>query len=161
MKSLRPVVALLLSLGIFGAGCATFSRAGGVGVTVVDIRPTQASLLETAVSLTLRLTNEAMEPLALAGSSHRLYLNDSYVGRAVSNERVAIPQLGTATQTVTVYLENLTLVRKATELSRAPKIAYRLESRLHPAEGAGFGSIKATTTGELDLRGLGIVPPAE
>lgn len=120
------------------------------------MRPLQASLLETTMAFTLRFTNEGTQPLTLVGSSHRLYLNGSYVGRAVSNERVTIPQLGTTTQTVVVYLENLALVRKVAELPNAPKIDYRLESRLHP-EG-GFGGIKASATGELDLTGLAIAP---
>jgi hypothetical protein len=73
-------------------------------------------LLETSAELMLRYTNETIEPLALAGSAHRLYLNGSYVGLAVSNESMSIPQLGTATQTVTIHLENLALVRKLRQL---------------------------------------------
>ena len=141
------------------AGCVTLSPGPTVGVTVVNLRPLDSTILETSVAVTLRLTNEAAQPLVLAGSTHKLYLNDSYVGRAVSSERVTVPAFGTTTPTVTVYLENLTLLRKATEFSQAPKLAYRLESRLHPAEGAGFGDVKATTTGELDLAGLGLTAP--
>jgi LEA14-like dessication related protein len=145
-------VLLVVMLG----GCATLSRPGSVSVTLVDVRPLQASLLESTVAVTLRYTNEAMEPVSLEGSSHRLYLNESYVGRAVSDERVSVPRLGTVTQTVTVHLENLTLMRKAGELAKSPRIGYRLESRLHPAEGQGFGSMKAMATGELDISGLGL-----
>ena len=139
--------------------CATLTPGPTVGLSVVNLRPLQSTILETSLELTLRLTNEAAQPLVLAGSTHKLYLNDSYVGRAVSNERVTVPAFGTATPTVTVYLENLTLIRKATEFSQAPKLAYRLESRLHPAEGSAFGDMKATATGELDLAGLGLTPP--
>jgi LEA14-like dessication related protein len=141
------------------AGCATLSPGPTVGVTVVNLRPLESTILETSVAVTLRLTNESAQPLVFAGSTHKLYLNDSAVGRAVSNERLTVPAFGTATPTVTVYLENLTLLRKATEFSQAPKLAYRLESRLHPADGAGFGDVRATTTGELDLAGLGLTPP--
>lgn len=157
MKCLAACRFLLAVFALGGGACTTLPRGGGIGVTVADVRPLQASLLESSIALTLRLTNEALQPLTLAGSSHRLFLNGSYVGRAVSNERLTLPPLGTATQTVTVYLENLTLVRKAAELSNAPKINYRLESRLHPADGDGFGSIKAVATGELDLSGLGLL----
>jgi LEA14-like dessication related protein len=141
------------------AGCATLSPGPTVAMSVVNVRPLQSTLLETAVELALRLTNESAQPLVFAGSTHKLYLNDTAVGRAVSSERVTVPAFGTATPTVTVYLENLMLLRKATEFSQAPKLAYRLESRLHPADGAGFGDVKATTTGELDLAGLGLTPP--
>jgi LEA14-like dessication related protein len=142
------------------AGCATFSPAPPLGLSVINLRPLQSTLLETSLELTLRLTNEAAQPLVLAGSTHKLYVNDSYVGRAVSNERVTVPAFGTSTPTVTVYLENLTLIRKAAEFSQAPgKLAYRLDSRFHPGESSGLGDIKGTANGELDLTGLGIVPP--
>lgn len=161
MKFFPPARSLILScLVALLAGCATLTPGPTVGLSVVNLRPLQSTILETSLELTLRLTNEAAQPLVLAGSTHKLYLNDSYVGRAVSNERVTVPAFGTATPTVTVYLENLTLIRKATEFSQAPKLAYRLESRLHPAEGAAFGDVKASATGELDLAGLGLTPGA-
>lgn len=155
MKRLLSRVCLL-SVLLFGAGCATLSPPAGVSVSVTNIVPTQASLLETSGALTLRFINEHAEPLSFAGGVHRLYLNGSYVGRAVTNERVSVPPLGTVTQTVTIYLENLTLLRKVTELShaQAPRIAYRLDSRLHPVEGGGFRGIATSTAGELDLSGL-------
>ena len=144
------------------AGCATLAPAPAVSLSVVNLRPLESTLLETRAEVTLRVTNESAQPLALAGSTHKLYVNDSYVGRAVSNERVSVPAFGTSTPTVTVYLENLSLLRKAAEFSQAPgKLAYRLESRLHPTDGALFGDIKVTTHGEIDLAGLGItLPPA-
>jgi LEA14-like dessication related protein len=161
MKTPPPLQWLALAGAlVFFAGCATLSPGPNVVETVVNIRPLQSTLLETTVELTLRLTNESAQPLVLAGSTHKLFLNDSHVGRAVSSERVTVPAFGTATPVVIVYLENLTLIRKATEFSQAPKLAYRLESRLHPAEGAAFGDIKTTATGELDLAGLGLIPPA-
>lgn len=151
----------LAGLLVLLAGCATLSPPPAVGVSVVDVRPLESTLLETRVELTLRLTNESAQVLAFAGSTHRLYVNDSYVGRAVSSEAVNVPAFGTATPKVTVYLENLTLLRKAAEFSQAPaKLAYRLESRLHPAADALWGDVKVATTGVIDLAGLGIVPPA-
>jgi LEA14-like dessication related protein len=161
MKLLFPTpwVLLLASVG-FLAGCATLSPASNIGLSVTNVRPLQSTLLETTIELTLRLTNETPRELALAGSTHKLYVNNSYVGRGVSNERVTLPAFGTSTPAITVYLENLTLLRKASEFSQAPKLAYRLESRLHPAAGGESGDLKAVATGEIDLNGLGLVPPA-
>ncbi len=147
-------------VGLLG-GCATLTPGPSVAMSVVNLRPLQSTLLETSIEVTLRLTNESARPLVLAGSTHKLYVNDSYVGRAVSNERVTVPAFGTSTPAITVYLENLTLLRRATEFSKATKLAYRLEGRLHPADGAGFGDLKATATGELDLAGLGLTPSGQ
>jgi LEA14-like dessication related protein len=148
-----PLFALLLSL-LF-SGCASFTANRTVLVNVVDVRSAQATLLETTAVLTLRFTNETPEPLQVRGSSHRLYLNGSAVGRGVTNDIVTIPPLSTVTQPVTLYLENLTLVRKATEFSRAPNaIDYRLESNLFAVGTPGGRTLRATSSGQLDIRGI-------
>lgn len=155
MKAMFRTVLAAAVLG-FAAGCATLAARGLIGLSVVNLRPKQASLFETSAELTLRYTNESTQPLPLAGSAHKLYLNGTYVGRAVTDERVTVPALGTVTQSVVVYLENLTLLRKAAELSGAgaPVVGYRLESRLHPAEGDRLGGVRLSSSGELDLSGL-------
>ena len=135
-------------------GCATVQREGGVAVSLVSIRPVDSSLFESSAELTLRLTNESPRALALTGSTHRLYVNGTYIGRAVTNERVTIPQLGTTTQKVTAHVENLTLMRKAQELGNVVAVDYRIDSRLFPAEDQGGGSLAATATGRLDLSGF-------
>ncbi len=157
---LASPVALLVSIVLL-ASCATLGPTPAIGLSVVDVRPRQSSLLETSFDLTLRLANESARPLMLAGSTHKLYVNDTYVGRAVSDERLTVPAFGTITPMVTVFLENLTLLRKATEFSQAPKLAYRLESRLHPVDGSVMGDITATANGEIDVAGLSIMlaPP--
>jgi LEA14-like dessication related protein len=142
-------------LALWATGCATFTASRDVSVGLVNVLPVNASLFETSAELTVRVTNQTARPLAFAGSTHRLYLNDSYVGTAVSNSRLTVPEFTSSTQTVTVHLENLVLLRKFTELSnsRATKVAYRMESQLHP-EGGGLGRVKALATGELDVSGL-------
>jgi len=123
-------------------------------VGLVSIRPLQSTLFETTAELTLRLTNESSRPLELAGSTHRLYVNDAYVGRAVTNERLTIRQLGTTTQTLTAHLENLALMSKTQELGNVSVVDYKIESRLRVAEEIGGGTLAATASGKLDLSGL-------
>lgn len=153
------IAGLLLTLL---SGCATLGPAPAIALSVVSVRPLTSTVLETSLELTLRLTNESAQPLVLAGSTHKVYVNDTYIGRAVSGERLTVPAFGTSTPVVTAHLENLTLLRKAAEFSQAPgKIAYRLESRWHPAEGGLLGDLKVSTTGEIDLAALGVaLPPA-
>lgn len=156
MKTLRSLLLGLFS-SVIMAGCATFSRSGGVDVSITNLLPTNASLFETSAALTLRYTNESASPRTLAGSSHKLFLNGTYIGRAVTHERVSIPAFGTTTQTVTVHVENLILLARVAQMSQGtapPVLAYRLESRLQPENGGGFGTLKTLSTGELDLRPL-------
>ena len=165
MKRVVVAVLFLVGGGLFVAGCATLARDAGVAVSLVSIRPMQSTLFETTAELTLRLTNESLRPLAFAGSTHRLYVNDTYIGRAVTNARVTVPQLGTTTQTITAHLENLALMRKAQALGTVPSVDYRIESRLLAAAEEGGGTLATTSTGKLDLSGLmaglPLQPPGE
>ena len=161
-RNLPAAVAMLGMMAALLAGCATLSRDGGLAVSLVSIRPLESSLFETSAELTLRFTNEGTIPLALAGSSHRLYLNGAYVGRAVTNQRLTLPQLGTTTQTLTAHLENLALMRKAQELGNVTSVDYRIESRLVAVDEQGGGTFAATAAGQLDFSGLipgGAQPP--
>lgn len=142
--------ALAILLGC-GSGCATWGGRQGLAVHVVNVVPTQASLFETTAALTLRLLNESTEPVEFIGSTHRLFLNGTYVGRAVSSEKVTLAALATSTQTVTVFLENLALVRKFGQLQRDATIDYRLESEFLPATGSRFGAWRTTAAGQVDL----------
>ena len=148
MKRLWPL--LLVTMGLL-PGCATFSVPVGVSASLVGFRPLQADVFETTIEVTLRFTNEAAQPLLLAGSAHRLYVNEGYVGAAVNAARLTVPALGTATQALTFHLENIALAGKVRELVDAAAINYRIESQLHPADAAGAGRIKVSTTGKVDL----------
>ena len=148
-----------LGAALLLAGCATLGPTPNVALSVTSIAPRESTLLETSAEVTLRLTNESAQPLALAGSSHKVYVNDTLVGRGVSSERVTVPAFGTVAIKVTVHADNLVLLRKAKEFSELPKLAYRLESKLHPADGAGLGDLKAGATGEIDLAAFGLTLP--
>ena len=141
---------------LFLPSCATAPEANLVSTSLVGLRPLQASLFETTAEMTLRVTNESPQPLVLGGSSHKIYVNDTYIGKAVTNEVLTVPPLSTATQTVSTHLENLALVRKVQELSTAaaPIVAYRIESRLFSTGPQGAGTLRATATGQLDLGGF-------
>jgi LEA14-like dessication related protein len=145
-------VAVLIGL-VFVAGCSSNFRLSGFSVTVIDIRPINATLLETQASMTLRYTNENVIPVAISGSSHKLYLNGSYVGKAVSKEPVGLPSLNTVTQTVTVYLENLSLIQRLQAMAQGNNqvISYRLESQLYVEAGEDHDTTKTSSTGQLDL----------
>ena len=153
MKSILLVP--VFAIAAFVSSCATFRASREISVSLVNLVPTNVALFETGATLTLRVTNETPEPLTFAGASHRLFLNGTYVGVAVSNQRFTVPALSTATQTVSAYLENLAVLRKITQMSNSPTsvISYRLESQLH-AEGGRRGQLGAVAAGELDIGAL-------
>lgn len=152
----RTWVAGVAAMALFfgWSGCATLPRAGGMAVSLVSIRPVETALLETTAELTLRFTNETTRRFQLDGGSHRLYVNGSYVGRAVTNQTLTVPELGTATQILTAHLGNLALLRTAQELEKSAVVDYRIDSELHLGRESGGGSLAATATGRLDLSGF-------
>lgn len=146
---------LMTVLGVMGAmflaGCATLTSGARANLTIVNVRPLTSTLLESGVELTLRVLNETDRPLEITGSSHKLALNGSSVGRAVNDRAVSVPPLGTATMTVTVYVENIALLRKFGTGQRVEQVAYRLDSRLFTS---GSGTISVSNEDVIDLRPL-------
>lgn len=150
MKKLLVVAACGVGVVFFG-GCATLGSSARANLTIVNVRPTTSTLLESGVELTLRVLNETDRPLEITGSSHKLALNGSSVGRAVSDRAVSVPALGTTTMTVTVYVENIALLRKFGTGQRVEQVAYRLDSRLFTS---GSGTISVSNEDLIDLRPL-------
>lgn len=132
-------------------GCSG-PRLGGITATVVNFRPTSSTVLESTGVLTIRYTNENIGALGYSGSSHKLYLNGSYVGKAVSDEPFGIPPLNTITQDVTIHLENLSLLRQLLAVRDTQTAAYRLDSVLFQTLYEDKHEYKTRSEGSLDLR---------
>lgn len=153
MTFLRSCLPALVSVSLFLAGCSG-PRPTSLSVTLVDFKPADASLLESRGTLTLRYTSESIAPLGFSGSSHKLYLNGSYVGKAVNDRPFGVPPLSTVTHDVTVYLENLALVRQLISVRDTQTASYRLESVLFQTVYEEKFEIKSKSEGSLDLRSI-------
>jgi len=153
MTLFRPGILILAVVSLIFAGCSGAGVRGGLSVSLVDFRPTEAALLESRGTLTLRFTNETIAPLGYSGSSHKLYLNDRYVGKAVSDQPFGVPPLNTVTQDVTVQFENLALVRQLLSIRESQQVSYRLESVVFQTVYEDSYQIKLKSEGALDLTG--------
>jgi len=154
MTLFRPAVLLLAVFSLILVGCSGPGLRGGLSVSLVDFRPTDAALLESRGTLTLRFTNETIAPLGYSGSTHKLYLNNQYIGKAVSDRPFGVPPLNTVTQDVTVNFENLALVRQLLAVRDTRSVAYRLESVVFQTVYEDSYSIKLRSEGSLDLSNL-------
>jgi LEA14-like dessication related protein len=152
----RTLLTLLASLTLLLhlSGCAGTGKLGGVNVSVVDVRSAEPALLETKAVVTLRYLNENVVPIGISGSRHRLSINGTSVGQAVSNAPVGLPPLSTATQEVTLLIDNLAVVSMLQELSRRPQASYRIESTLFVEAGDDRLDIKTQSEGVVDLSAL-------
>jgi LEA14-like dessication related protein len=146
-------LSLILSCCAFVAGCTGF-QLSGVTVSLVDFKPATTTLLESSAVLTLRYTNDNVIPIGLSGSSHKIYLNGSYVGKAVSKEAVGLAALSTATQDVTVRFENVSLLQQLVAMRDRQTASYKVVSVLYVTSGEEKLDIKTSNTGSIDLRGL-------
>jgi LEA14-like dessication related protein len=147
----RPALFVLTLLAFVFAGCTGSGVRGGISVSLVDFRPTEAALLESRGTLKLRFTNETIAPLGYSGSSHKLYLNDRYVGKGVSDRPFGVPPLNTVTQDVTIQFENLALVRQLMSVRDSQTVSYRLESVVFQTMYEDDYQIKLRAEGTLDL----------
>jgi LEA14-like dessication related protein len=156
MKILRCcslVVLALCSLCVAGCGSGNIQQ-GAITVVPIDLKPVNATLLESEAVLTLRITNENIGALGFSGSSHRLYLNGSYVGNAVNDHPFGVPPLRSITQEVTIHFENLALVRQLASLGESRTASYRLDTVLFQTIYEDKSQLKVHAEGSLDLSGL-------
>ncbi len=138
----------------FVAGCTSF-QLSGITVSLVDIKPAGAALLESSAVLTLRYTSENVMPVGLSGSTHKVYLNGTYVGKAVSKEPLGLAALSSSTQDVTVRFENLALLQQLVGMRDRQTAGYKIDSVLFVTSGEEKLDIKTSSSGSVDLRSLG------
>lgn len=139
---------------LFTTACSSGYKLNGISVSIVNVAPAGAALLETSGVMTLRYTNENTIPIGLSGSVHKVYLNGSYVGKAVSKQPLGLAALTTATQDVTVNFENLALVKQLVSMREQKSASYKVDSVLYLTSGEEEMNIKTSNTGSVDLRAL-------
>ena len=130
---------------LFLAGCASIPAPS---VNLVNVRFTEATVLETTAQFTLRLSNPNPEPVRVTGSAHRIYLNGLYIGEALSNETMEVPGLATATQAVTVHLNNLAMATRIKAIIEARVFDYKIDSVFY----TDSRRTRSTSNGRLDLK---------
>lgn len=154
MTFLRLLSVLTLLCGLLGAGCQTRYTVGEVSVSLVDLKPIGATVLESRAVMTVRYFNENVVPIAFSETSHKLYLNGSYVGKAVSNQSVGLPPASTITQEVVVFFENTQLLKQLISVGRDQNVSYLLKSTLTYKHGDDIERIPAEAKGTIDLSAL-------
>ena len=130
MKPLRVLLPLLLlalvGLGLSGCSTTTVQKAAMV-VSLLDI---QVGAGNEAV-LQLRLQSEEIEPIAVAGTTHRVMFNGQSYGEAVNTKPMAVPARGDVRFTAKLVLGDAAAADRLRALLASGSIEYRLESRLN------------------------------
>ncbi|MDN0074518.1 LEA type 2 family protein [Crenobacter sp. SG2303] len=145
MKRLLALAALLLV-----TGCASLSLQKPQ-VSVIDIEPQQATLLEQSFKLTLRLQNPNDRPLSADGIAFQIRLADSDFGNGVSNGPISVPAYGDTTVDVTLHTTLAAWLRQAGRFldGQHQSMPYEISGHLNGLN--GWGTVPFKTQGELKL----------
>lgn len=140
----------LLGATLLLCGCGGGSP--GPSVSLVNLRFEDATALETTATFTLRLSNESAEAVQLNGEVHKIYLNDLYLGKGLSDEKVEVPRLGTVTHEVKVHLSNLALATRIKSIIETKSFEYRIVSVFHGT--SWLSKMRSESSGKLELKDL-------
>jgi len=140
--------------GLLFTGCLSTPPIGEISVSVENFQPIGASLAEARAIMNVRFVNENLVPVAFSGSTHKLYLNGTYVGKAVNIEPIGLAPLSISVRDVVISFDNLALIRQLTSGDRDTVVSYRLNSVMSYQQGDDKEELKAETNGSLDLAPL-------
>ena len=144
---MKCLLSLFVCLSLLVSGCASKST---VAVSIVNVRLTDMTAFETTATFTLRFSNESPEPAQLTGGVHKIYLNGLYVGKGLNSETLDLPRLGSATQDVTVYLNNIALITRVKPVIESKSFDYRIQSTLYGK--SWFSRMRSVSEGRVDIK---------
>lgn len=148
MSPRRALLLLPVLLPLLGA-CATPGSFVRPEVSLVGIRLTDVTLLETTAVFRLRVQNENPRPLVLDGGVYELSLNGASVGRGYDHSRIEIPRYQSGETEVMVHLRNGALVRRLSSILAGGGADYRIDARHYVHTGFGRREIFSVSEGSF------------
>lgn len=120
-------------------------------VALINFRLNEATVWETTAVFTVRISNRTPAPIVLDGGVHSFYLNGLYIGEGLSNERLEVPRLSSATQEIPVHLRNLALATRIKPILEARALDYRVNSTVYLLDGNRSHRCRVAREGRLAL----------
>ncbi|MBI5381987.1 MAG: LEA type 2 family protein [Opitutae bacterium] len=155
MKALltRFLVIALFLCGL--CGCSNeVKQLSRIAVEIIEATPVPDAARGTKAVLTFRYTNENNIPLAVAGTAHKIYLNNELAAKIVSEEPIGMPPMKSVTQKVTVKFEKPEAIQKLLDTATQQTTAYRIDTKLTVLHGEDRDEITSKNQGSIDLRAL-------
>lgn len=153
-----PILALFLALALAVTGCATMESFTAPDVTLVDVRFEDLTVFETSGTFTVRLSNENPEPMIVDGAVYKLSLGGRKVGKALTDERIEVPRLGSSIYEVDVFINNVTLVSRLLTLGQEKGVDYKIQGKLYVERPYGTRRLKFSRDGRIDFSAAGGTP---
>ena len=145
---MNPIKVLLVVL-LVTACTSTFMAKPSL--SLVDIEPTGISLFETTFRTSLRITNESGKPLTIHGGTHRLYINEIYIGKGTSNKILRLDANSSDVQEVEIHVSNLKVMSKIYSLIESKNFHYKLNSNLNLGGLFNLDSVTVTEENDFEL----------
>lgn len=131
---------IILIYVVMVSGCAALQSAiESPQVTLNNLQVLDMTLLEQRYAVTLRVQNPNPVPLPITGMNFQLDINDSELGRGVSNRAVTVPAYGEALVEInlTSNLMRIFSQIRGLESSKAQSLRYRLSGGLSISDRMG------------------------
>lgn len=148
---------VLVGLSVLLAGCATIPPDERPEITLTGLSIKDATMFETAVEATIRLTNPSLNSVDIEGATFKLVLDGRKVGRGMMRERFTIDGLDTRTATADFYVNNASALLKLRNILEQKAFDYGMIGNLYVAQGAGTTKIRVERFGRLSLHDVAAV----
>lgn len=144
----RWLLPMMLCVGL--GACAVWPGREPVQVNVVGVEPLEGQGLEVRFAVKLRVLNPNDTPVEFNGVFVALDVRGSDFASGVSDQQGTVGRYGETVLTVPVTVSATSMLRQLLNFAGGDrsKIGYQLRGKL---AGAGFGSVRFESSGELDL----------
>ncbi len=144
--------ALLPTLILALAGCASLQTRDPLQVTVAGIEPLQGQGMELRLGVKLRVQNPNDVPVDYDGVALQMIVQGKTLASGVSDARGSVPRFGESVIEVPVTISGFRMARQALGLMKdganIDKIAYEMKGKLN---GSAFNTVRFQTKGEFEL----------
>ncbi len=120
---------------------------------LANVQPgTGGGVGDVAMDFIIRLENSSPEPLTVDGGSYKIYLNETYIGQGLSNQKIELPRLASQTVIATVHLSTFRLMGSLYRILKSHQVTYRLEGSIYAARPGGTSLVyRARREGTVNL----------
>ena len=140
-------------LCLLPSGCAGLSGEPPLEIMLANVQPgTGGGVGDVAMDFIIRLENSSPEPLTVDGGSYKIYLNETYIGQGLSNQKIELPRLASQTVIATVHLSTFRLMGSLYRILKSHQVTYRLEGSIYAARPGGTSLVyRARREGTVNL----------
>ncbi|EEF61554.1 LEA type 2 family protein [Pedosphaera parvula] len=151
MKTRLSLVGFVSLLCFLVTSCAMLGHAPQLDVSLVNLQFGESTVFETTLYATVRVQSEEPEPVLVDGAVHKLYLDGLNIGQGTASDRLEIPRLSSATQTVTLHLNNIAMATRLRDIIQSRRLDYRISSKLYTVVDNHSHTVHSKHEGTLDL----------